>query len=368
MQKSTTLTILALAGTLITYAQEPPQPGDLRAQKVKVTPLGARTGEFCSPDRALLFEDPTGVRILFDPATTIAGGSDSRLGAIHAVLVTHAHADHIGNSSLNQDPGASNAACASGVPTTPTPNSNAAGIAAAKNAAVVVAPELGAFLSRRIQNIRGTATPGCPTTGPNNETTVPSTQVCIATIGYGAKRTIRNPPAEPGVQIAVVPASHGNGAPADEISEPLRTELNTDNLSIPPGQASSYIIRFTNGMTAFLSGDTGLSGDMNNIVRQYYGANFAVFNIGDIFTTGPEESAFAINALIRPASVIPSHANEQATTNGNAVGGTKTARFMDLVTEAGVFPPLSGAVMEFDGYGRCTAGCRGKQQRAFPRR
>jgi len=49
--------------------------------------------------------------------------------------------------------------------------------------------------------------------------------------------------------------------------------------------------------------------------------------------------------------VIPSHANEQATVNGNVTAGTKTARFMDLVRDAGVYPPLSGAVMEFDGYG-----------------
>src|SRR3954468_24018614 len=123
------------------------------AQTVKVTPLGARSGEFCSPDRALLFEDPTGVRILFDPATTIAGPADTRLGAIHAVLVSHAHVDHIGNARLNQDPDAANASCASGVAVTATPNSNAAEIAATKSAAVIVAPELGAFMNRRIQNI-----------------------------------------------------------------------------------------------------------------------------------------------------------------------------------------------------------------------
>src|SRR4051795_12398314 len=84
----------------------------LYAQNVKVTALGPRTGEFCSPDRALLFEDPSGVRLLFDPATTIAGGADPRLGDVHAVLVSHAHSDHIGNARLNQDPDAAGAACA----------------------------------------------------------------------------------------------------------------------------------------------------------------------------------------------------------------------------------------------------------------
>jgi len=46
---------------------------------VKITPLGARTGEFCARDRALIFEDPTGIRILYDPGVTVVGGTDTRL-------------------------------------------------------------------------------------------------------------------------------------------------------------------------------------------------------------------------------------------------------------------------------------------------
>ena len=34
------------------------------AQNVKVTPLGSHDGEFCPQDRALVFEDPNGTRIL----------------------------------------------------------------------------------------------------------------------------------------------------------------------------------------------------------------------------------------------------------------------------------------------------------------
>src|SRR5215471_14298096 len=63
---------------------------------VRITPLGQRTGEFCALDRALLFEDPTGVRILYDPGVTVAGGQDRRLGRVDAILVSHNHFDHIG--------------------------------------------------------------------------------------------------------------------------------------------------------------------------------------------------------------------------------------------------------------------------------
>ena len=39
-------------------------------------------------------------------------------------------------------------------------------------------------------------------------------------------------------------------------------------------------------------------------------------NMGDGFTTGPAEAAYVINELVKPASVIPSHANEVATFAG----------------------------------------------------
>ena len=41
------------------------------AQSVKVTPLGGIDGEFCPQDRALVFEDPNGTRILYDPGRTV---------------------------------------------------------------------------------------------------------------------------------------------------------------------------------------------------------------------------------------------------------------------------------------------------------
>ena len=37
-----------------------------QTQTVKVTPLGGFEGEFCPQDRALVFEDPNGTRILYD--------------------------------------------------------------------------------------------------------------------------------------------------------------------------------------------------------------------------------------------------------------------------------------------------------------
>src|SRR5262245_3296584 len=68
------------------------------AQSVKVTPLGGFDGEFCAQDRALVFEDPNGTRILYDPGRSVVGPQDARLGKIDVILVTHMHGDHVGNA------------------------------------------------------------------------------------------------------------------------------------------------------------------------------------------------------------------------------------------------------------------------------
>ena len=95
---------------------------------------------------------------------------------------------------------------------------------------------------------------------------------------------------------------------------------------------------------------------MSTIVRDHYRADLAVVNIGDVFTSGPEEAAFEVNSLLHPKAVIPSHVNEVATTGGKVLPGTKTARFLSLV-EMAAYVPLSGRTMSFDKQAHCVAGC-----------
>src|SRR5436190_2053531 len=100
------------------------------AQTVKVTPLGGTDGEFCREDRALVFEDPNGTRVLYDPGRTVAGASDPRLGKIDIILVSHMHGDHAGNMHAKAP---NSGTCAEpDMSVSAMPNSNAANIAVAK--------------------------------------------------------------------------------------------------------------------------------------------------------------------------------------------------------------------------------------------
>ena len=68
------------------------------------------------------------------------------------------------------------------------------------------------------------------------------------------------------------------------------------------------------------------------------------------------EAAYVIDELVKPASVIPSHANEAGTVDGKVREGSKTEAFVKAV-HVPVHVPLSGRTMEFDAGGQCVKGC-----------
>jgi len=122
------------------------------------------------------------------------------------------------------------------------------------------------------------------------------------------------------------------------------------------GQATGYVLTFSNGLVDYLSGDTGITAEQDTVVRGHYNAKLAVINIGDTFTTGPKEAAYVINDLVKPNAAIASHANEAATKDGKVLPGTRTETFMKAV-KVPVHVPLSGKTMEFDSDAKCAAGC-----------
>lgn len=319
---------------------------------VKVTPLGSHSGELCFDDRALLFEDPTGVRILYDPGFT-TDETDPRLGDVHVILLSHAHADHIGASRPNRGGGT----CAAPARGAANSSTNVGTIAAAKGAAVFVTTELNTFMGLKIQAVRGTATPACVTGGLEHETTVPTSSACTAAFGAGASRTVRRGGAPDSVRITGVQAMHPNSIPAVLIDPPGLPS----GITGYGGLALGFVVQFTNGLTAYLTGDTGMFGDMEHVISRFYRPNLVVINIGPgnfgPTSLGPLDAGNVIRYLVRPTTVMPSHVQEQATSGGVVRSNTWAARFM-IVTRAfaEVVLPVSDVTLAFDGTGRCI-GC-----------
>ena len=300
------------------------------AQNVKVTPLGSHDGEFCMLDRALVFEDPNGTRILYDPGFTVAGADDPRLGKIDVILVSHLHGDHVGNAHGKAvNGGACNMPDVFSVPA--TPNSNAVNIAVAKGSKIVTGSEMPAFFAAKLKAAGG---------DPKN----------AMLARFGGSATVN------GVKFATVPALHSNGVDPAYIGGDLGKAMAEAGIAGDAGLATGYVVKFSNGLSVYLSGDTGITAEQDVVVRGHYGAKLAVMNIGDGFTTGPVEAAYVINDLVKPNAVIASHANEAATQGGKVRPGSKTETF----TKAAKVPvhiPLSGKTMEFDANGKCVAGC-----------
>ena len=320
------------------------------AQNVKITPVGSHPGELCANDRATIFEDPTGVRILYDAGQTVTGADDARLGVIHVVLLSHAHGDHIGDQKLKAL-GAGECANSERVPA--GPNSTTAEIAAAKNAAIAMTADMGTFIGRKVENIRGKPVAVCPQTA--GVTSVPVAAPCRSNTHLGGAFIARAPNAAQGVEITIVFASHANNVPLSLLSEAQRANLGPDGTSIVLGPPTGYVVKFTNGLTAYLSGDTGIHTEMKTVVNEYHQANLAVLNLGPSAGT-VMSGAYAMNELVRPASVILTHPNEAVTEGGKLRPASRAAALVKQL-KASPHLAISGRTMEFDGKGKCVAGC-----------
>jgi L-ascorbate metabolism protein UlaG (beta-lactamase superfamily) len=99
-----------------------------------------------------------------------------------------------------------------------------------------------------------------------------------------------------GIDISMVNAVHSSGAQL--------TGFSGTNKYM--GRPVGYVFAFENGTTVYHSGDTALMSDMELVIGAYYKPDIAILPIGNVFTMGPKEAAYACK-MIRPSIVIPEH-------------------------------------------------------------
>jgi len=71
------------------------------------------------------------------------------------------------------------------------------------------------------------------------------------------------------------------------------------------GEPAGYVIRMPGRFTVYHAGDTALFGDMK-LIGELCKPDVAMLPIGDLFTMGPREAAYAIR-LLGVKHVVPMH-------------------------------------------------------------
>jgi len=94
------------------------------------------------------------------------------------------------------------------------------------------------------------------------------------------------------VRITMVPAVHTSSIAENGTQRAL-------------GFPIGYVLRFANGFTIYNTGDTAVTMDMK-IVHDLYKPNLVILPIGDFYTMGAEQAAYALN-LLKPQFAIGGH-------------------------------------------------------------
>ncbi|MCY4400949.1 MAG: metal-dependent hydrolase [Candidatus Poribacteria bacterium] len=109
------------------------------------------------------------------------------------------------------------------------------------------------------------------------------------TIGMNKGGTVSNY----GVKATMVTANHSSSVTEE------------DGTTVYMGEPAGFVLEFANGYKIYHAGDTNVFGDMQ-IIGEIYQPDLALLPIGDHFTMGPREAAYAVKLLKVPA-ILPMH-------------------------------------------------------------
>ncbi len=96
-----------------------------------------------------------------------------------------------------------------------------------------------------------------------------------------------------GVKATMVTANHSSSFTKE------------DGTIVYLGEPAGFVLEFANGYKIYHAGDTNVFGDMQ-IIGDIYQPDLALLPIGDHFTMGPREAAYATQLLNVPA-ILPMH-------------------------------------------------------------
>lgn len=215
-------------------------PGAFAADKTELTWYGHAAFKLKTPGGKILLIDPW----ITNPSNKNGKDDLAKLDKADLILVTHGHADHVGNS-------------------------------------IEIAKKTGARLVSTFDLGKSLVT----------YAGFPKEQIGFDTQGnFGGELSLLNNE----VKITFIPAVHSSSV----ISEDGKDQHDGGN----PG---GFLIHVKNGPTIYHTGDTDVFADMA-LIAKYSKVDLMLACIGDHFTMGPERAAYAVS-LVRPGTVIPIH-------------------------------------------------------------
>ena len=210
--------------------------------------MGLQDDEFCKFDRAMIFEDPNGTRILYDAGRTVAGADDPRLGKIDVLLVSHMHGDHEG---VRHQPKPGVGSCGKpDVSVKAMPNTFTVNFALAKKTTIVMGSEMRRFFGNKLIA---------------NGVEFNNSQLAR----FGSLRKFG------GVMITTVPAVHSNGVNPAFIGGDRGKMLKAAGLAGYADPPTGYVIELTNGPVVYFSGNTRITVEQDSVLRGHCGAKLA---------------------------------------------------------------------------------------------
>jgi L-ascorbate metabolism protein UlaG (beta-lactamase superfamily) len=230
--------ILVLCVALAGCATAPPQGG-----KVQVQWLGQSATKVTTVTGKVIVIDPF---LTGNPKTPPQYKNLDALGKVDVILVTHGHADHIGDVKE----------------------------LAAKTGAKVFGPA--GLIATLIDLGWVTAEQG---------------------VRFGKGGTVS--PLGPQIKITQVRAEHSSEV---TVTDPATKKTTT----YPGGEPAGFIVELENGFKVYHMGDTGLFGDMR-LHGEYYKPDLIMIPIGGHFVMDPRAAAYATRELIKPRFAVPFH-------------------------------------------------------------